>query len=164
MKRKASITQGTWLNYGKRAEQGKVFVERACESLMDMSLHFFFGQFLLPLGFVVLDNAIDGAALCRVHLRSSDSVVLGYRSSSPRIIVDGHGTSKTLVGNIKNEVIKIVAVSWVAPTNQALVDIINIASEVWNGLPNQLDLWNVSENFGVGAKVDVLVGSLRLQE
>lgn len=65
--------------------------------------------------------------------------------------------------NIKNKIEIIVAVRWIAPPDQTLVNIIDITDKIRIGLTSKFDLWNIGKNLRIGTEIDVLVGSFRLK-
>lgn len=97
----------------------------------------------MPFRGVVLNDAVNGPFTRRsigVHFESTFRLfhvlvflvlfVLGYRCGSPCVVLDGLCAAKAFVRNIKNEVVKVVAMRRVVPSYQTLVNIIDIANKV----------------------------------
>lgn len=140
-----------------------------------MSGGFLLLQLELPLGWVVFYDAVDGTMFGWVYgkavsrsinwltllIREIRLVLCNGRGPS-RIVFNGDRSTKTLVGYVKNEVVIVVAVRRIIPSDQALVDIIDITHKIRKWLANQFDLWNVSKYLRIGAEINVLVGSFRL--
>jgi hypothetical protein len=69
---------------------------------------------------------------------------------------------EALVRDVENQVVEIVAVGCIVPTDQTLVNAINITSKIRKGLSNLFNLWDVGKNFWVRAEIDVLTVAFRL--
>ena len=64
--------------------------------------------------------------------------------------------------NIEDEVVEIIAMRGVIPSDQALINIINIANQERERLTCSFDLGNVRENIWVGAEINMLHCTARL--
>ena len=71
--------------------------------------------------------------------------------------------SKRFVGNIKDQVVEVIASARIIPSNQALIDVVDITYQIGKWLTNLLDLRYIGENFWIGTEVNVLTITFRLQ-
>ena len=76
------------------------------------------------------------------------------------ILLDSFCLMETLVWDVKNKVVEIVAVRCIIPADQTLVKEINVTSKILRGLSNQLR--EVGEHFWVRAETNVLTVAFRL--
>ena len=65
---------------------------------------------------------------------------------------------------VEDQIVVIIALLGRIPPNQSLIDIVDVAREVWEGLTNKLHLRNVTKDIWIRTKVNVLFVTFGLQE
>jgi len=136
----------------------------------------------LPLGRIMLDDAVDWACACewlvRIEMLDLDLPTVGADRNPVRVLhivfvfgyrrevagVDGYPllTPQGLVRDVEDEIVVVVALGGIIPADHALVDVVDVARQEWERIADQLYLWDEGIDLWVRTEVDVLAASLRL--
>ena len=160
-----------------------MFVSRHHTRALHLSTPVLLGDFPLPRGGIMPDDTVEWSLAFpawrspffgwlrssrrrllfkRQSLRDLILIRISNRRQVSRVSFDPHSTFQAPVRNLEHQVVEIVASSGIIPSDQVLIQIINVAADVREWVAHKLELRHISKDFWIGAKINILRVSFRL--
>ena len=73
-------------------------------------------------------------------------------------------TTKGFMWNIKNQVVMVIRIIYIHPSNHIFIEVINIAAEKRKSCPSSQDFRNVCKNLNIRTEINLLCCTLRLNK